>query len=495
MISMVNPTHGDIFLEPCGGDGMFIDALLEHSPKIHIDTCDLDLSAVEIMRSKYAGLPNVAVRTADTLTDKLFDEYSNHGYYDKIIGNPPYGGWQEHERRSDLKRKFKGFYVKETYTLFLLRCISLLKEKGVLSFIIPDTFLFLHNHKKLRQFLLNNTIIREIVVFPSKFFPGVSFGYSNLSIITLEKETFGNKKEKNVFPVIKGLKSDNDLFDLSVGQKKALGSALELPQRDILHNPEYAFLIGDKRTNQSIVSSETKLADIADCVTGIYCGNNKEFLALANGNHRKIQNYPEIDIDNIDFEHKSIAPLGTSKEYITIVKGSSSTSYYRTSDKWLIKWSESALHHYNNDKKARFQNSRYYFRDGIALPMVKSTKIKASLMRGEVFDQSIVGVFPHEEKYLLYLLAYLNSDTANKYIHTINPTANNSANYLKKLPVYLPTESEMRMIDGLVMDILKSGNVEPYHKQINSFFENCIKKIKIVPSVNKCEQMNLATFF
>ena len=30
-------------------------------------------------------------------------------------------------------------------------------------------------------------IINEILIFPSKFFPGVGFGYSNLSIITLER--------------------------------------------------------------------------------------------------------------------------------------------------------------------------------------------------------------------------------------------------------------------------------------------------------------------
>ena len=132
MVSMINPSASDRILEPCGGDGIFIDAMLARSPKLMIDTCDLDNEAIVAMQSKYYLKKNIKVRSADTLTDSLFDEYSKNGYYDKIIGNPPYGGWQDYSRRADLKQKFNGFYVKETYSLFLLRCISLLKENGVL---------------------------------------------------------------------------------------------------------------------------------------------------------------------------------------------------------------------------------------------------------------------------------------------------------------------------------------------------------------------------
>jgi hypothetical protein len=476
MVSMIEPTQDDNILEPCGGDGIFIDALLDYAPSLKIDTCDLDGMAVNTMQSKYSSNRNISIREADTLTDTLFDRYSDDGHYDKIIGNPPYGGWQEYDRRAKLKQKYNGFYVKETYALFLLRCISLLKENGILSFIIPDTFLYLHNHKQLRKRLLEYTIIKEIVVFPSRFFPGVSFGYSNMCIITIQKEALGKQKNNNEFSIIKGLKSDADLLSLSKGDSCPCDFRRKFLQRDILNNQDYAFFIGDERTNQSIVSSKYRLADIADCVTGIYCGDNKRFLAIQRGNKRQVSGYPYVGEDEIDYFHKTIMPVETSQKYIPIVKGSSSTSYYRTADKWLIEWTPSALEHYTNDKKARFQNPRYYFRNGIALPMVKSSKIKATLIRSEVFDQSIVGVFPHDEKYLLYILAFLNSEIANEYIHIINPTANNSANYLKKLPIYIPTDRELSEIDELVMAILETHSVGVYQQQIDSFFEKRLMK-------------------
>lgn len=472
MVSMIHPSQNDRILEPCGGDGMFIDALLEYNQNLMIDTCDLDDNALITMRSKYCLRNNVKIRKADTLTDSLFDELSLSGYYDKIIGNPPYGGWQEYERRAKLKQKYNGFYVKETYSLFLLRCVSLLKEGGVLSFIIPDTFLFLHNHKQLRKYLLERTQIKEVVIFPSKFFPGVSFGYSNLCIITVQKSEISTERECNRFAVIKGLKSDDDLLILSKKKKPNHIVLSCLAQREILENQDYAFLLSDETINRKIIECENKLADIANCVTGIYCGNNKQFLALEQVSRKGLAEYPCVDKSKIDYTHNSNKPVIEPKKYIPLVKGSSLTSYYRTADKWLIDWTPSALFHYNNDKKARFQNSQYYFRMGIALPMVKSSKIKATLLQKMVFDQSIVGIFPHDDKYLLYLLAYLNSKTANEFIHAINPTANNSANYLKKLPIYIPTDSELQTVNELVNTIFTTRDINSHQGEIDGFFES-----------------------
>ena len=67
--------------------------------------------------------------------------------------------------------------------------------------------------------------------------------------------------------------------------------------------------------------------------------------------------------------------------------------------------------------------------------MVKSKVVKAVLMSNRVFDQSIVGIFPNKEEHVIPLLGILNSDTANQLIHAINPTANNSSNYLKRIPI------------------------------------------------------------
>lgn len=471
MVSMINPTSEDKILEPCGGDGVFIDTMLELNTNLSIDTCDLNSEAVEVLKNKYNDKPNIKIWKTDTLMDEVFDNYVNNGgYYDKIIGNPPYGGWQEYEHREILRKKYNGFYVKETYSLFLLRCVSMLKNNGVLSFIIPDTYLFLHNHTALRKYLLKNTKIKEILIFPSKFFPGVSFGYSKLSIITVEKTSNTEEAVNNVLNIIKDLKTDKDLKRIGLRENIEDLTQIKLRQADILDNEYHAFILNDGELNDILTNSSTKLGDIADCVTGIYTGNNKAYMGVTGSSVKNSKGYPIIGDKDIDFNCNDLTGLKNNKKYIPIVKSSSPTKYIRKSIDWVIDWSEDAINHYNTDKKARFQNSSFYFKKGLALPMVKSSVINATLMSGMVFDQSIVGVFPKEEKYLYFILGFMNSNLANKLIHLINPTANNSANYLKKLPVILPSEDDLSYINGLVKEIIKKGEYTEEHKLINLYF-------------------------
>ncbi len=67
-----------------------------------------------------------------------------------------------------------------------------------------------------------------------------------------------------------------------------------------------------------------------------------------------------------------------------------------------------------------------------------------------------MGIFPFEENLTYYLLAFLNSPTCNKLIRTINPSANNPANYLKKIPYKIPTEIQKNKIDEQITIILNS---------------------------------------
>ena len=109
----------------------------------HIEAVDLNPKAVAGLKKKFST-NNVTVRQADTLLDFKNDLFGDRNFFfNKIIGNPPYGAWQDLKKRELLKNMYGG-YVKETYTLFLRKCIDLLKENGRLVFIVPDTFLALH---------------------------------------------------------------------------------------------------------------------------------------------------------------------------------------------------------------------------------------------------------------------------------------------------------------------------------------------------------------
>ena len=141
-----------------------------------------------------------------------------------------------------------------------------------------------------------------------------------------------------------------------------------------------------------------------------------------------------------------------------------------------MNWSKEAVNHYKTDKKARFQNPQYYFKFGVGIPMISSSSITASLIENKLFDQSIVGIFPKEISFTYYLLAFFNSPTCNKLIRTINPSANNPANYIKKIPFVLPTNEQKVFIDTRIQTILdeikeRGQYNETLEKELNQFIE------------------------
>lgn len=453
MVNQLSLQASDKIFEPCGGDGVFVDAILNENEFAHIDICELNPNSVEILNDKFSDCLNVTIRECDTLLDSELSFNSCFGgIYDKIIANPPYGAWLDYEKRAVLKKMYPELYAKESYGLFLYRCIELLKEDGVLSFIIPDTFLNLHMHKALRNHILSKTQIVELALFPSSFFPGVNFGYANLSIITLRKKSDYKQCLQNTFTVINGFEDVEQLNNIGKENLKTYS----FKQEDVLNNPDHAFLIAENSNVLKLINqSKFKVGDIADCVTGFYSGDDKRFLQVISPELKNGKNYDLVNVESINTDYKYnpniLNGIEEQKCFLPIVKGGN-TKYLKP-ESWFMNWSKEAVQHYKTDKKARFQNPKYYFRFGIGVPMISSSSITASLIENKLFDQSIVGIFPKDENLTYYLLAFFNSPTCNKLIRTINPSANNPANYIKKIPIIIPEKPVLELI------ILKTKNI------------------------------------
>lgn len=466
MVSKLSLQVSDKIFEPCGGDGVFIEEILSKNEFAHINVCELNPISVGILNDKFSDYPNVTIRECDTLLDdELKFNSCFGGTYDKIIANPPYGAWQDYDKRAILKKMYPELYAKESYGLFLYRCIELLKEDGILSFIIPDTFLNLHMHKALRNHILTTTQIVELALFPSSFFPGVNFGYANLSIITLRKKSDYKECSQNTFSVINGFSEVEQLNDIDGDNLKKYS----FKQEDVLNNPDHAFLIAKNSNVLKLINqSKFKVGDIADCVTGFYSGDDKRFLQVISSDLKNGKNYDLVKIERINSDYRSnpqiLDGIENEQHFLPIVKGGN-TKYIKP-EGWFMNWSKKAVQHYRTDKKARFQNPKYYFKFGIGVPMISSSNITASLIENKLFDQSIVGIFPKDESLTYYLLAFFNSPTCNKLIRTINPSANNPANYIKKIPIIIPEKSVLELISE------KTKNIVDELKEIGSYNEN-----------------------
>lgn len=473
MTNMLDLNLQDSIFEPCGGDGVFIDKILSINPNANINIYELNPEAVSTLVKKYNFNEHICIKHTDTLLD---DNIINQKVmFDKIIGNPPYGARNSEDKKELLNRFYPNLYVKESYTLFLYSCIKCLKEDGILSFIIPDTFLSLHRHLSIRQFILQNTEIKEISLFPSSFFPGINFGYANLCIITLRKSSNKASNMANKFIIRSGFSAVEELNDFSKGHIK------EYIQSNIYKNMSSAFYFNSSERIDELVHDCKifKIGDIANCVTGFYSGNDKKYLRALNKEIKNAKKYEIVSCKDIydgklTDNEKKVGIKGES-HFVPIVKGGNRR--YIKPNEWFMDWSENSIIEYRCSKKCRFQNSMFYFKsNGIAIPMVRSSKLTAALISERLFDQSIVGVFPYDDKLTLYLLAFFNSSICSKLINAINPTTNNSANYIKKIPFICPSEEQIKEVNLLVNKIITKlqkddNDIAYYEDKLNLIFE------------------------
>ena len=117
--------------------------------------------------------------------------------YNIIIENPPY----VFARWNSLKKKKKKFFYENyklasyqinIYPIFIEKGDKLLKDRGVLSYIIPNNWLTLNTNKDLRELILSKSNI-SIVNFYAKVFENASV---DSSIVLYSKSKTSNPKIK-----------------------------------------------------------------------------------------------------------------------------------------------------------------------------------------------------------------------------------------------------------------------------------------------------------
>jgi adenine-specific DNA-methyltransferase len=80
------------------------------------------------------------------------------GWFDVVIGNPPYGAFLTEEQKDQLKHIFDHIAqrIRNTYLYFLGAGYNLVKDGGIVTYIIPNEFLFQIYMTKARGYFLSN---------------------------------------------------------------------------------------------------------------------------------------------------------------------------------------------------------------------------------------------------------------------------------------------------------------------------------------------------
>lgn len=452
MLELLGDVEGLMVLEPCAGQGAFLDGL--QGTPAQVDAVDIDERHIELLSRRPDFIRPIHADFIDYfVSGGGLAETALSAQYDAVICNPPYGLRFTVEYRKRIKKCLPQAYARESYGLFMYFAIETLRQGGRYVFIVPDTFLTSRNHRPLREFILEQGRPSHIIRFPSRFFGTVNFGYGHLCIIA------GNRGRLPAGASVAWAEATEADVPLS----HALQQAESLSGAFLAEHCENGWVHPSHLQAIAFGRATEPLGDIAECRTGIYTGNNVRFCGFdaehppsRGANGHPIDWVSSVYAYPLRADEKRGGIEGAGSTYVPFVRGGHRKPFEAT--RWALDWSKSAVEMYRTDKKARLQNHSFYFREGLAIPMVTSGRLSASYMAGSVFDQGVVGVFPHDPDLVPYLLIYLNSaQISERAKAAINPGANNSANYVKRIPVIVPTAAELARSRQIFMRAKSEG--------------------------------------
>ncbi len=183
LIADLDFSEGQTIFDPACGSGAFL--FQSSAAENQIFGVDSDPLAVMIAKFNYfRKFPKALV--PNLYNEDFFTWYSKNSdcKFDYVIGNPPFGANLDMSRIPSLH-----ITSGESFSYFLEFGVNLLKDSGVLRFIVPESLLNVKRHSDARSFLLNHTNLRRIKKYEKRF-TGVM---SDIYLIEI-----GNKKSSHV---------------------------------------------------------------------------------------------------------------------------------------------------------------------------------------------------------------------------------------------------------------------------------------------------------
>lgn len=252
-------------LDPCCGTGNFILHLPSSFDGTNVYGNDIDPISVKIARINYAlkyKLSNKDVIYSH-ITESDYLTYNSNIKFDYIIGNPPWGYEYTEGEKEKLRQRYKSAFGNnvESYDVFVEQALLNLSNNGIISFVLPESFLNVKAHTPIRQLLLNGHSFQYIE------FLGNVFDKVQCPCIILQIKHTNAPFSTNGLTINDG----NRMFTIR-GERNILSDCFSFT----INDEEYSII--SKIEN---VKNKSTLKDNACFALGIVTGNNKKYISSA----------------------------------------------------------------------------------------------------------------------------------------------------------------------------------------------------------------------
>lgn len=261
-------------LEPSYGSAEVINCLDKYCNGL------INITGIENNEDIYNGTKHLesVFNNNVNLIKEDFLIFNNDKKYDLVIGNPPYFVMKKKDIPKEYKKYMNG--RPNIFTIFILKSLDLLKDNGIIAFILPKSFLNCSYYSSIRELIFNNYQIKTIIeCFEDKYIETEQ----ETIILVLKKQ---EKRTNSKFCI----KNDYYLFNTKDNISKMKGA---INGSTTLNKMGFTVFNGNFVWNQE----KNKLTNDANNVRLIYSGDIK---------NNEIQ---ELDIDEIkekwdDFRNK-----------------------------------------------------------------------------------------------------------------------------------------------------------------------------------------------
>lgn len=331
-----------------------------------------------------------------------FADVFEQGGFDIVIGNPPYGVSIKDDYRKAVVASWGNVPDYEIYYYFIVLAAPLLKKRGIMSYIIPNTFLFNTFAKHFREMLVEKWNVLEILDCTK--FPIFESAVVRNAINLFQKDSEGSKQVgyRNTANVT----SFSDLLERE-REFMTVESLLAMNQ-----NWGLAFYLGanDIKVINQISSSIDSICNHYDVSQGYIPYRKSDLIKI----------YGKEEGERIVKERlwHSLQPLDNT--YIQEIYGRDITKYSYHSTGEYVKYGKHL---------ACYVDLKFFNSSRLLVREITNPQIIACLL-DEVFvnDPQLISVIVRDERYSLeFLWGILNSKLATYYHFHHSPKATKGA--------------------------------------------------------------------
>ena len=354
--------------------------------------------------------------------------------YPVVCTNPPYLNKMEGRLKTFVTENYKD-YSGDLFSVFTYRNLMFCKQDGYCGYMTPFVWMFIKTYEKLREFIIRNKSITTLVqmeysAFEEATVPICSFVLKN-----------GKATENGIYFKLSDFKGGMEV------QKQKVLEALVDKNCGYFYEPD--------QSNFSKIPGAPVAYWVSDRIFNSFCRSKVDSIAFSDGqiltgdNDKYLRMLWEVEATEIRKDGR----------WMLHAKGGEYRKWSGNLE-WVVKWSPSAIEHYKHDKIARFPKEHVLFRKGVTWSLVSTNPTFGArlLPESQTFNKAAATVLFHDEKYVLYVLALLNSSVVNYLSKIINPTLNNNIKDILAMPFIYNPEKAPRILEFANENIENSQN-------------------------------------